>query len=126
MDIDQDYTYTPSDGILHRANLKASFNAGGAGMLLGYQFLLGKHIGLDLWLLGPFYGTNINAEFKGVDPLWYSLKPDDIVKLKQDIDKIELPLYTVQSKLALPNISATLEGPYYGVRAFGLALAYNF
>lgn len=126
MDINQNYTYTPSDGILHRANLKASFNAGGAGILLGYQWMLGQRVGLDLWLLGPFYGTNVNAVFTGEDPLWPSLKPADIVKLKADIDNTQLPLYSVQSKLALPVITATLTGPYYGVRAFGVALSYRF
>ncbi len=126
MDISNDYTYTPSDGILHRAHLDASFNAGGAGVLLGYQFLLGKHVGLDLWLLGPFYGQNVKAVFVGKDPLWPSLKPADIVKLKQDIDNTQLPLYSVSSTLALPVITANLTGPYYGVRALGLAFAYSF
>lgn len=126
MAISNDYTYTPSDGILHRAHLDASFNAGGAGVLLGYQFLFGKHVGLDLWLLGPFYGTNVNASFVGVDPLWTTLKPADVVKLKQDIDNTKLPLYSVSSTLNLPTITALLKGPYYGVRAFGLAFAYSF
>lgn len=126
MDISNDYTYTPSDGILHRAHLDASFSAGGAGVLLGYQWLFGKHVGLDLWLLGPFYGTNVKSVFRGEDPLWPNLKSADIVKLKNDIDNTQLPLYSVSSTLALPVITATLNGPYYGVRAFGLALAYSF
>lgn len=126
MEINQDYTYTPSDGILHHANLKAQFNAGGAGVLLGYQWMFGKRVGLDLWLLGPFYGTNIQADFIGNDPLWPSLKPADITKLKNDIDNTKLPLYTVGSTLNLPTITAHLDGPYYGVRAFGLALSYRF
>jgi len=126
MDISNDYTYTPSDGVLHRATLNASFSAGGAGVLLGYQFLLGKHVGLDLWLLGPFYGTNVNSTFVGEDPLWPNLKPADIAKLKRDIDNTQLPLYSVQSTLALPIITAKLTGPYYGVRAFGVAFAYSF
>lgn len=126
LDISNDYTYTPSDGILHKAHLDASFSGGGAGVLLGYQFLLGKRLGLDLWLLGPFYGTQVTANFVGVDPLWTSLKPADITKLKADIDNTKLPLYTVSSTLNLPTITAPLKGPYYGVRALGLALAYNF
>jgi hypothetical protein len=126
MDISNDYTYTPSDGILHHAHLNASFSGGGAGVLLGYQWLFGKHIGLDLWLLGPFYGTQVKSTFTGEDPLWPSLKPADITKLKNDIDNTQLPLYTVQSSLNLPTITATLNGPYYGVRAFGLAFAYSF
>lgn len=126
LDISNDYTYTPSDGILHHAHLDAGFNAGGAGVLLGYQFLFGKHVGLDLWLLGPFYGQNVKATFVGEDPLWPSLKPADIVKLKNDIDNTQLPLYSVSSTLALPVITANLTGPYYGVRALGLAFAYSF
>lgn len=126
MDVTNDFSYHSQDGKLHQAHLEASFNAGGAGVLLGYQFLLGKHLGLDLWLLGPFYGTNVKAVFNGTDPYWATLTQADIVKLKSDIDNTKVPLYTVQSNLNLPNITATLNGPYYGVRAFGLALAYSF
>ena len=126
MDISNDYSYRSQDGILHQAHLEAKFNAGGAGVLLGYQFLLGKHLGLDLWLLGPFYGTNVKAVFAGTDPYWATLKPADIAKMKSDIDNTQLPLYTVSSTFNLPLITANLSGPYYGVRAFGLALAYSF
>lgn len=126
MDIAQDYTYTPSDDILHHANLKARFNAGGAGVLLGYQWMFGKRVGLDLWLLGPFYGTNVKADFVGNDPLWPSLKPADVVKLEKDIENTKLPLYSVEATMNLPTITAHLDGPYYGIRAFGLALSYRF
>jgi len=126
MDISQDYTYTPSDGILHTARLNARFDAYGGGILLGRQWMLGKHLGLDLWLLGPFIGTNIKAEFVGEDPLWRNLKPADVVKLKSDIEGTQLPGYTTTAILAFPFITAKLDGPYYGVRAFGLALSYGF
>lgn len=126
MDISNDYSYHSQDGQLHQMHLEASFSAGGAGVLLGYQFLLGKHLGLDLWLLGPFYGTNVNANFNGTDPYWTTLTNADIVKLKRDIDNTQVPLYTVSSSLNLPLITANLTGPYYGVRAFGVALAYSF
>lgn len=126
MDISNDYTYTTQNGVLHHAHLNAGFKAGGAGVLLGYQFLFGKHVGLDLWLLGPFYGTNINAVFTGEDPRWSELTEADKIKLKHDIDTTQLPLYTVESTLNLPTITARLTGPYYGVRAFGLAIAYSF
>ncbi|MCY7353374.1 MAG: DUF3575 domain-containing protein [Cytophagaceae bacterium] len=126
IDISQDYTYTPSDGILHKARLNAKFDAYGGGILLGRQWMLGKHVGLDLWLLGPFIGTNIGAEFVGEDPLWRTLKPADVVKLKSDIEGTQLPGYTTTATLAFPLITAKLDGPYYGVRAFGLALSYGF
>ncbi len=126
MDISNDYSYRSQDGALHQVHLDANFNAGGAGILLGYQFQLGQHLGLDLWLLGPFYGTNVKAIFSGTDPYWATLKPYDIAKMKSDIDNTQLPLYTVSSTFNLPLVTANLDGPYYGVRAFGLALAYSF
>ena len=126
MDISQDYTYTPSDGILHHAHLNAKFGAVAGGILLGHQWLLGKALTLDLWLLGPFYGSKVNADFVGEDPLWPNLKPADIDKLHRDIEGTKLPLYTTTASLPLPIIHAKLVGPYYGVRAFGLALGYSF
>lgn len=126
MSIDQNYTYTDRKGVLHRPNLKAQFNAGGAGVLLGYQWMLGKRVGIDLWLLGPFYGTNIKADFVGNDPLWQSLSAEDIQNIRRDITSVALPGYKATDKINLPTIEAVLDGPYYGVRAFGLALSYRF
>lgn len=126
MTINQDYTYTDLEGVLHRPNLKAQFNSGGAGVLLGYQWMLGKRIGVDLWLLGPFYGTNVKADFVGYDPLWQSLTTEDIQNIKRDITSTKLPGYTATDRINLPVIEALLEGPYYGVRALGLALSYRF
>lgn len=126
MTIDQDYTYTDLKGVLHSPHLKAQFNAGGAGVLLGYQWMFGKRVGLDLWLLGPFYGTNIKANFVGNDPLWQQLTAEDITNIRRDITSTKLPGYTAVDKINLPTIEAILEGPYYGVRAFGLALSYRF
>jgi hypothetical protein len=126
MDISQDYTYTPSDNILHHAHLNAKFGAVAGGVMLGHQWVLGKHLALDLWLLGPFYGSRIKADFVGEDPLWPSLKPADVTKLHNDIESTRLPLYTTTATLPLPVIHAKLVGPYYGVRAFGLALGYTF
>lgn len=126
MDISQDYTYTPSDGLLHHAHMNAKFNAFGAGILLGHQWLIGNRVTLDLWLLGPFYGTNVTADFVGEDPLWKNLKPADITKLHSDIENTTLPGYTTTATIAVPLIEAKLVGPYYGVRAFGVGLGYRF
>lgn len=126
MDISQDYTYTPSDGILHRAHLNAKFGAVAGGVMLGHQWMLGKRVALDLWLLGPFYGSQVKADFVGEDPLWPSLKPADVTKLHSDIEGTTLPGYKTTADLPLPIIHAKLVGPYYGVRAFGLAIGYRF
>jgi len=128
MKLDQDYTFTPSDGQLHTAHLTAKFDGFGAGFLIGDQFLLGPHWAIDWWIVGPFYGPNITADFIGVDPKMGNMSAQDIANLKNNIESIKLPLYTTTATVtpATNTVEAKLVGPYYGIRAFGLCFAYRF
>ena len=128
MKLDQDYTFTPSDNTLHTAHLNAMFNGFGAGFLLGDQFLLGNHWAIDWWIIGPYYGPNITADFIGVDPKMGDMSAQDLANLKSNIESVKLPLYTTTATVtqATNTVEAKLVGPYYGVRAFGICLAYRF
>lgn len=122
------YTFTPSDGKLHTANMHSSFGGFAGGFLIGDQFLIGPHFAIDWWIVGPFYGTNINAGFVGTDPQMGDMSSQDLANVVDDIQKIKLPLYKTTAVLtqATNTIEAKVKGPYYGVRAFGLCLAYRF
>jgi hypothetical protein len=122
------YTFTPSDGQLHTADMHSNFNGFGVGFLIGDQFTLGPHFALDWWIIGPFYGTNINANFVGTDPKMGDMSAQDLANVENNIQNIKLPLYKVTA-VATPatnTLEAKVSGPYYGVRAFGLAFAYRF
>jgi len=50
---------------------------------------------------------------------------------KDDIESVDLPFWTVHATISgqgTPNgvIDATVDGPFVGVRAFGLGLGYRF
>jgi uncharacterized protein DUF3575 len=122
------YTFTPSDGKLHTANMHSQFGGFGAGFLIGDQFLIGPHWAIDWWIIGPFYGTTINADFVGTDPQMGDMSAQDLQKVENDIENIKLPLYKTSAVLtpATNTLEAKVKGPYYGIRAFGLCLAYRF
>ena len=128
MSLSEDYTFTPSDEKLHTAHMDSKFGAMGAGFLIGYQFLIGQHWGIDWWILGPFYGTNINADFVGTDPQMGDMSPQDLANLKHNIESVKIPGYTVTATVtpSTNTVEAKAVGPYYGARFMGIALVYRF
>jgi hypothetical protein len=128
MKCSQDYTFTPSDDILHHAHLNAQFSGFGAGFLIGDQFLIGPHWAIDWWIVGPYYGTTVTADFVGTDPMMDDMSQQDLANLKNNIESVKLPLYKTTATVtpATNTVEAKLVGPYYGIRAFGLCLAYRF
>jgi hypothetical protein len=124
MSINQDYTYTPSSGIEHTANLKGKFNGIGGGIMIGTQWMLGKNVTLDWWILGPFIGA-LDSEFKGVDDM-SDLSAQDKADLEKDIEDVDIPLWDIDATVGNDIITAKLKGPFYGVRAFGFSLGIRF
>ena len=128
MSLSQDYTFTPSDDKLHTAHMTSQFGAMGAGFLLGYQFLFGRHWGIDWWILGPFFGTSINANFVGTDPQMGDMSAQDLANLKHNIESVSIPGYTVTATVtpSTNTVQAKAVGPYYGARFMGICLVYRF
>jgi hypothetical protein len=125
MKLSQDYTFTPSDEILHVAHLNGQFDGFGAGVLFGYQWLLGSHWAIDWWIVGPFYGTSVTADFLGTCNM-SDMSAQDKANLANNIQSVKLPLYTTTATVGQNTVEAKLTGPYYGVRVMGLCLVYRF
>ena len=128
LNISQDYTFTPSDNILHTAHLNAHIGAGSAGVLLGYQFLLGSHWAIDWWIIGPFIGLPTTGHFTGVsNPGFQDMSATDRANLKSNIESVNIPLWTVNATITDPNqVDVDVKGPYYGIRTMGLTIGYRF
>jgi hypothetical protein len=124
MSINQDYKFTPGSNKLHTAHLTGKFSGIGGGIMLGAQWLLGKNITLDWWIVGPFYGA-MKADFHGTDDM-SDMSVQDKAKLESDIESVDLPLWEVDATVGNNKIDAKLTGPFYGVRAFGVSLGYRF
>lgn len=124
MSINQDYTYTPSSGIQHTANLKGHFNGLGGGAMIGAQWMLGKRVTLDWWILGPFIG-DLDSEFNGTDDM-SDLSAQDKADLERDIEDVDIPLWDIDATVGNNTVNVKLKGPFYGVRAFGISLGFRF
>lgn len=128
MSVSQDYTFTPSDEILHHAHLNATMDGFGAGVMIGYQFLIARHFAIDWWIIGPFYGLPMTGHFSGVsNPGFQDMSATDHAHLKSDIESVNIPLWKQTATIIDPNqINVDVKGPYYGVRLMGLCFAYTF
>jgi len=126
MSIKDTYEFTPSSGKKHYMEVEGSFNGYGAGAMLGIQWLLGKSVTLDWWIVGPFIGV-MSSKFTGVDHDTSDiLTEQDERDLEQDINDIEIPLWTLDAKVDNMKADVDLSGPFYGVRMMGLSLGVRF
>jgi hypothetical protein len=130
MELEQDYPFTPSDGKQHVATVSSKFGAFGGGLMVGTQWTIKKHWAIDWWIIGGFYGSQIDADFYGVDPIG-GLSTSDQADLENDIESVDIPGYTIDATVS-PNTTGptqvwvNMKGPYYGIRGAGLCLAYRF
>lgn len=124
MSLDQVYTFTASSGKVHTPNLKGEFNGVGGGFMLGAQWMLGRKVSLDWWIMGPFFGT-MKASMHGTDDM-SDMSAADKADLKNDIEGVDIPLWDIEATIGDNKIDAKLDGPFYGVRAFGLSLGIRF
>lgn len=124
MTIDQDYTFTPSDNLLHTAHLTGKLDGVGAGAMIGTQWLLGPSVTIDFWMVGPFIGA-MDASFHGVDNIG-DLTPQDQADLKSDIESFKIPLWTPEATVTSNTVDVKMKGPFYGVRMLGVCFGVRF
>jgi len=120
----QDYSFTPSNGILHIAKVNGDLNGIGGGAMIGVQYALGKVLTLDWWIVGPFVGVQ-NGDIDGTCDM-SDMSPEDLADLESDIEDTDIPLWTVDATVGTNTINAKISGPFVGVRAFGLCLGFRF
>lgn len=129
MKMSQKYSFVDSDNTTHNPLISGSFSGIGAGVMLGSQWTLGKSVVLDIWLAGPFYGSQ-NASFHGVD----DKKIINTAGLEADIESTDIPLWKMDATVVNQTISGaekgvvdvTLTGPFIGLRMLGFTLGIRF
>ena len=90
------------------------------GLMIGAQFKLGGPVYLDLWVLGPGYGTS-NGSLTGQK----TMSPSEQQSLRDELRDTDIPLtkftYTVNSNGAIIDF----KGPWAGIRS-GLCIGFRF
>lgn len=128
-----DYVHVDSaSGKQQNYDVKASYSGYTAGLMIGSQWIIGKHFSIDWWIIGGGYGKakfRINAESTDGS---INMSPQEQDNLKKDIkgNVAELGRFgngdvTVETT---PNsATATVKGlPMTSIRGFGLTLGFAF
>lgn len=124
MELAQVYSFVASDGIRYNPDVEGSLNYIAGGLLLGYQFPIGRRFNLDIWIAGPYVGA-MSGDFIGIDrnaTMSNTVKND----LKNDIESFELPLTTIEATVGSDQVDVVLGGGVLGIRALGFALGFKF
>lgn len=119
------YDYVNNKRIDKTATFKGSMNTVTAGLQIGAQWKLGEKIYFDWWIAGPSYGISRgDFNFTG------SLNDIERISLQFELEKIKqtIPLVNVEIP-SNPDANGAVfkvQGPWAGIRAFGLNLGYRF
>ncbi|MBC7696296.1 MAG: DUF3575 domain-containing protein [Burkholderiales bacterium] len=113
-------------------NVKAAYSGFTAGLMIGSQWIIGKHFSIDWWILGGGYGKAkfmINSESADGS---LNMSPQEQENLKNDIRTNigELGSFgsgEVTVETTSNSATATVKGlPMTSIRGFGLVLGFAF
>jgi hypothetical protein len=119
---DMVFTYQNILNVSSTINLSGKLTSNTGGILLGSQWALGKHLCLDLWILGAHYGT-AKGDFSGISSK--PLTTEEQNDLRQQLNDIDIPLTNKTITVNAGGASMQLSGPWAGVRS-GISLGVKF
>jgi hypothetical protein len=103
-------------------SLSGKLTANTAGLLLGAQWLLGKRVSLDWWILGPHYGSG-TGDFSGKSS--HALTSQEQNDLREQLEDIDIPLTDKTVNVNANGAFMKLDGPWGGIRS-GISLGLKF
>ncbi len=114
--------YTDDDEVEQSITMSGKLTSNTGGLLLGTQSSFGKHVVLDISILGPHYGSG-SGVFSGIPskPLTM-IEQDD---LRSQLEDIDLPLTEKKITVNANSASLKLDGPWAGLR-FAISLGVRF
>jgi len=124
--------------VSENASFEGTITSFSGGLMLGTQQNLGKHIVLDIWIIGLHTGNSNGTLQATFSPALINapIPPsgtNPVKSLQDAINGINATPFTVTGKVnlnpgGLTASSATLDctGPWYGIRGLGLNLGIRF
>lgn len=106
------------ESILLGGNVKA--NTG--GIMMGAQWAIGKHFCIDWWIFGAQYGKALGT-VTGISSV--ALSAEEQTNLRDELEKIEIPLSTTSVEVTANTASLVIDGPWAGLRG-GLSIGFKF
>ena len=103
-------------------NLSGELKANTGGVLFGAQWLLGKHLCLDWWILGAHYGSG-KGDFAAVASS--PLTPTEQQQIRETLEDIDIPLTKKTVMVTPSNVAVKVDGPFGGLRG-GISFGFRF
>ena len=103
-------------------DLSGKLTSNTGGIMFGAQWPIGKHLCLDLWVLGAHYGSGTGT-FTGVSS--QALTPAQQTELRQNLENIDIPLTTKTINVNANGATLKLDGPWGGIRS-GILFGFRF
>lgn len=121
-----DYDDINNVSIERTAVFKGNASSFTAGFQLGAQWKLSDKFSLDWWIVGPNYGIG-----KGDFDFIGTLNDIEQVSMDYELNKIKetIPMIRLKDIMVRDNgtgASFKVDGPWGGIRAFGINLGYRF
>jgi len=111
-------------------DVSATYKGVNGGLMLGYQWIIAKHVSLDFWILGGGFGQakfNLTANSQGV-----SLSPDQQNQVKQAVydEMLQAKFLNASDPVITTtdhSVQASMSGlPMASLRGLGLCLGIAF
>ena len=118
--------------IRHNYNVKANYSGFTAGLMLGSQWMIGKHFSIDWWIVGGGYGKASFKIFAEDADGTINMSPQEQEDLKQDIKENTGELGSfgdgeIKVETTSNSATTTVSGlPMISLRGFGLTLGFSF
>jgi hypothetical protein len=90
------------------------------GLMIGSQFKLGGPVYLDLWILGPGYGTS-NGTLTGKQ----TMDASEQQSLRDELDDLDIPLTKFTYNVNGSGATIDFKGPWAGIRS-GICIGFRF
>lgn len=116
------FTYQNSLLTNNTMSMSGKLTGNTVGLLIGSQFALGKYIALDLWIIGPHYGS-AKGDFSGTSSQPLTQTEQD--NLRQEIEDFDIPLTDKTITVNASGANVKLSGPFAGVRS-GITIGFRF
>lgn len=114
--------YTDQNGNESSIQLSGKLSSNTGGLLFGVQSFPAKRIVMDIWLLGPHFGSG-TGNFSGT--LSKPLTAEEQNDVKQQLEDIDIPLTNKTVSVNANSVSLKLDGPWGGLRC-GISLGFKF
>lgn len=110
------------DGMSKNIDLGGTFTTNTGGILFGVQWYLAQCLKLDLWILGPAYGTG-KGNIEGISSVNFTTA--DKEDIRKELDKMDIPLTEKTYEITDNAVKLKLDGPWAGIRS-GITVGVKF